>query len=278
MNIKYFKKAIYSFVVFGLFTNIAVAGEVVEVVTKKLNEPNAKEEIMQFLFSDGFMKMKDAEDTEVVFSSADQNMMVISHPEKSYMIMDKDTGSNIKSEMDKVMEQALAEVPPEQRAMVERMMKQRMGDMGNMGAMGSPQMPQVEQPETEIRETGRSETINGYDCTFFETYRDSEKEEEYCVASWSELGVSDNIRQSFQSMGEFIEGLMEQFSQMAPIQTDGNPFAYMNEIDGFPVYGRSFENGEAVQETTLTSITEQDIDNNIFNAPNGYTEQGIMGQ
>ena len=280
MSYQHKKTSLLSLIFLFTSTLSVSAGEVVKVTTKDLNQSNAQEETMTFLFSDGFMKMQDEENTDVIFSSNDQHMLVISHSDQSYMIMDKDTGSNIKNEMDKMIEQALANVPPEQRAMVEQMMKQQMngaGGMGGMPGMGGGQMPQMEESETEVRQTGRDDKINGYDCTYYETYENGEKQDEFCVASWSELGVSDNIQQSFKSMGEFIEGFIEQFSQMAPIRSEGNPFAYMNEIDGFPVYGKNFENGRAIQESTLSSITEQDLDINLFKAPDGYTQQNIMG-
>jgi oligoendopeptidase F len=107
-------------------TATAYAGEVVEVISKGLTSSENAEETLKFLFSDVFMKMSTDQENDVIFNSQSRNMMIISHAEKSYMIFDENTASNIKSEIDKAMEEALAQVPPEQRAMVERMMKQQM--------------------------------------------------------------------------------------------------------------------------------------------------------
>ncbi len=271
-----FARLITSAVTFLFLTcGSSMAGEIVEIITKKLNSPNAQGEVMQFLFSDGLMKMKDGNnDGEMVFNSNDQNMMVISHSDKSYMMFDQQTGATVKNEMEKAMEQALAQVPPEQRAMVEQMMKQRMQGMG--GAQ-MPQMQQAAPPKTEIRKTSRGETINGYDCTYYEAYKNNQKESEYCVATWSELGASDNMKQSFEGMSEFMKGFLGQFKEMSPMQMDDNPFNYMNEIGGFPVLNRQFSNGQATEESTLSSITEQDIDSATFAAPAGYQQRSLMG-
>ncbi len=275
MKIQHIKKLVFSILFTFIYSTSSFAGEEVKIIAKDLTNPNAAEEVMTFLFDEGFMKMQDEQDTEVVFNSTDQNMMIISHQDQSYMIMDGQTGSAIQNEMQQAMEEALANVPPEQRAMVEQMMQQQ---MGNLGGMGGPQMPQMQQVETEVRETGRTDTINDYDCTYYETYRNGEKQSELCVATWSELDVSDNIQQSFTSMGEFVENLLEQFSQMMPSGSIENPFSYMEEMNGLPVYSKNFDNGVATEESTLSSITEVAFEDGTFDAPEGYVEQSIMGQ
>ena len=262
-----------NFFLISIITATAYAGEVVEVISKDLTSSENAEETLKFLFSDGFMKMSTDQENDVIFNSQSRNMMIISHAEKSYMIFDENTASNIKSEIDKAMEEALAQVPPEQRAMVERMMKQQMGNMNG----GAPQM-QMEMPKAEIRKVGRSDTINGISCEYYEAYTGNEKDMELCVADWDDIDASENMRNSFMAMGEMMEGFLEQISQMAPMmQSNDNPFAYLKEMDGYPILSRQFSNGVATEETVLKSITEQDIDKNEFNPPEGYNKQDIMG-
>lgn len=253
-----------------LLSSPLFAGEVISIINKDLTRENAKEETMRFLFSDGYMKMTNSDDSDMIFNSSAKNMTVITHSDKSYMILDQSTASNVKSEMEKAMEEAMANVPPEQRAMVENMMKQR------MPAMVGPQQPQMEVQETEIRKTGRSDTISGYDCEYYEAFRGDQKEGEYCVASWSDLDVGDNIEQSFANMAEFMEGFFEEFRKMSPAQMSDNPFSYMDEMDGFPVLNRQFSNGKASHESILSSITEQDIDESEFAVPETYQKIEMM--
>ncbi len=266
------RKFIFSVLIITLFSNPGIAGEVIKVINKDLGDPEAKEETMQFLFSDGFMKMTDGDDSEMIFDSSAKNMTVITHSDKSYMIFDQTTASSVKSEMEKAMEEAMANVPPEQRAMVENMMKNR------MSAMGGPQQPQMDVQETEIRKTGRSDTIAGYDCEYYEAFRGDQKDSEYCVASWSELDVGDNIQQSFSSMAEFMEGFLEEFRKMSPVKMNDNPFSYMDEMDGLPVLNRQYSNGKASHESVLVSIVEQDIDESEFAVPATYQKRDMMGR
>lgn len=264
-------KQSFTFLLFCLISTTLNAGEVVEVTSKDLTAKNPTEETLKFFFSDGFMKMNSDEDSDFIFNGNDSNMMVISHSNKTYMVFDQSTASNIKNEIDKVMEEALAQVPPEQRAMVEQMMKKQMQGMG-----AAPQA-QAEEPKTEIREAGRSDIINGYACDYYEAYNSNQKDAEFCIASWSSIGASDNIQKSFIGMSEFMEGFLKQISQLAPMKTNDNPFAYMKEMNGYPVFTRNFSKGAATDETTLKSITQQDIDKSFFIAPADYTKQDIMG-
>ena len=268
MNMKKMQKLLTTAILMIIFYSPLQAGEIIEVMTKDLNGSETKEGVMQFLFSNGFIKMKSDQNTEMIFNNSAKNMTIISHDQKSYMVMDQNSVSSMKNQINQAMEQALANVPAEQRGMVEKMMKQRIPQMA------PPQVTQ-EAPKTDIRLTTRNDTINGYDCVFYEAYRNEQKQGEYCVSEWSELDASDNIETSFKNMSEFMEGMLEQFSDMAPIRMDNNPFSYMKDIGGFPVFSRQYTNGKIIQETTLSSITESSIDDAVFQAPEGYQTESF---
>ena len=150
-------------------------------------------------------------------------MMVISHAKKSYMIFYENTASNIHSKINKAMEEALAQVSPEQRALVKRMMKHQMGNMGG----GAPQMQRA-MSKTEIRKVGRSDTINRISCEYYKACRGNEKDMELCFADWDNIDVCEKLRNLFMAMGEMMEWFLEQISQKAPIMlSNDNPFAYL---------------------------------------------------
>lgn len=272
MSMPNFPKILSSILLMTFCTTSLQAGEIIEIVIKDFKNSAATEETMQFLLSDGFMKMSSDKNTDMIFNYDEQNMSIISHEDKSYMILDKNTGSSIKNEMEKMMEEALANVPPEQRAMMENMMKQRMSQM-----LGS-QETKIEMPKTDFRATNRNDTINGYDCVYYEVLKNDQKESEYCVASWSELDASDNIKNSFTNMAKFMESFLEQIRKMSPVQVDSNPFSIMEEMNGFPVLTRQYSKGKISEETTLSSIIEKDIPDSVFQMPEGYKKQSLMGQ
>lgn len=253
------------------------AGEIVEITEIDLKNQNAPESIMQFLFSDKFMKMKGQDDTDMIFNNETKTMLIVSHADRSYMTFDQNTVSDMQSSIQSAMEQALANVPPEQRAMVEEMMKNRMGGMGGMPNMGAPAPVEIEMPKIEFRETSRSDTVNGYDCTYYDSFENNQKDGEHCIATWAELGVSNNIQNSFTSMAEMMEGFLEQFRQMSGSNAENNMLTYLKDMEGYPVLSRQFSNGEAVRESRLSSIAEQDFDDSEFMPPSGYSEQTLMG-
>ena len=263
---------LYPALICVLFSNQGIAGEVINIINKEIGAPNAKEETMQFLFSDGYMKMTDLNESDMIFNSSAKNMTVITHSDKAYMIFDQSTASNVQSEIDKAMEEALASVPPAQRPMIEKMMKQK------MSAMGGGQSQQATIPEIEIKKTGRTDTINGYNCEYYEAFKDDQKEAEYCVASWSDLDISDDTQQSFVNMADFMKGFLEELSKMAPVQMGDNPFSNMEKMNGFPILNREFSNGKAIRESILSSISIKDIDKSEFDVPESYQKRNLMGR
>lgn len=268
---------ILSVLIFALMVSPLWAGEIVEITEKDLKNQNAAESTMQFLFADKFMKMTGQDDTDMIFNNETKTMLIISHADKSYMTFDQNTVSDVQSSIQSAMEQALANVPPEQRAMVEEMMKSRMGGMGGMPNTGAPAPVEITMPKIEFRETSRSDTVSGYDCTYYESFENDQKDGEHCIATWSELGVGDNIQNSFTAMAEMMEGFLEQVSQMSGAKTENNMLTYLKDMEGYPVLSRQFSNGEAVRESRLSSIAEKDFDDSEFMPPSGYNEQSLMG-
>ncbi|MGH8497139.1 MAG: hypothetical protein ACREVN_13490, partial [Gammaproteobacteria bacterium] len=55
----------------------------------------------------------------------------------------------------------------------------------------------------------------------------------------------------------------------------GNPFADVNEMEGFPVKTRSFRGNALEAESVVKSATEKDIEDAAFEAPAGYERRTI---
>ena len=68
--------------------------------------------------------------SEMIFHAARKEMVVVNHDDKSYMVLDQETLEAIGGQIDSAMrevKEALAEVPEDQRAMVEKMMQEQLG-------------------------------------------------------------------------------------------------------------------------------------------------------
>ncbi|MCP4299634.1 MAG: hypothetical protein GY783_03535 [Gammaproteobacteria bacterium] len=65
-----------------------------------------------------------------------------------------------------------------------------------------------------------------------------------------------------------------------PVRSDDriNPGELMDEIDGYPVHTIDYENGVVARERSLDAVNEQDLDQAMFAAPEGYRRQDPFGQ
>jgi hypothetical protein len=171
--------------------------------------------------------------------------------------MFEDIGAQISDAM-KEMEAQLAALPPEQRAMIEQMMKEQMGGMGMATAM----------PVLEIRQLG-SGSWQSYDCSLAEMLEDGVKIQEICSVDFDDVDGTGDLRDSYLRMGDLLSKLFDAI----PFGGMGldNPMEMLDELDGFPVRAVEFENGKAIRETILESSRDEAIDAEIFELPADYS-------
>ena len=120
--------------------------------------------------------------TTMIFLGETDEMYMIDHKKKTYLVMDRETIEALGKQMSEAMQQmeaALAQVPPGQREMMERMMKGKMGGDPNY----KPPSPPV------VRSLGESGSVNGIACEWKEVTRDDVLSEKACVCDQGEIGA-----------------------------------------------------------------------------------------
>lgn len=166
------------------------------------------------------------------------------------------------------MNEQLANLPPEQRQMMEKMMKQNMPQLAQLPGLGA------EPPRIEVEKLGPGEW-KSYSCTRYRVQLDANNHHELCAAEVDQIEGGDEVREAFDAMLEFHKKMMEALPQL-PF---GNPLAQMpavmGEIEGFPVHRKEFNQGHLLGERYLTSAEEQDLDESVFAAPEGYEEASL---
>ncbi|HSR67331.1 MAG TPA: DUF4412 domain-containing protein [Acidobacteriota bacterium] len=258
------KKLALAAIALTVLTANAWAGVVVEMTVTDLT--NNQSRPAKIYAQDGLLRMDTEEPGEgsiTVLFLGDSTAFIL-HEEQSYIEMDEETVARLSSQIDqamKQMEEQLKNMPPAQREMMEKMMKDRMPNM-----MGEAMEPPV------IEKGGTSQTA-GYSCTMYEIYRKDEKVRELCAASRSELQAGEELVESFQAMAKFMQKMMEAMPQMSEMME--GTFAEFASIDGFPVMSRQFDDGQAVEETLLDSIQPMSLGPNIFKIPSGYKKQSV---
>ena len=201
----------------------------------------------------------------------DDKLWIVNHADQTCQTIDKEGMEQIGSQLGaamKQMEAQLSQLPPEQRAMVEKMMK------GKMHAG----MPGMGQAPPRRMETGDTEQVGEYSCVVHTLYSGDEKVWEVCAASKDQLSGAFDAMEAFQAISRFVQTLRETVQQ-GPFSSIANtPFYDMDQIDGFPVRVRTFGSGRMTSESTLKSITQKDLEQSIFSVPEGYEMRDLANQ
>lgn len=273
------KPTILSGLIYLLASNVAAAGVAFEI--EVIDRMSGTTDTSEAIVSDGNLKLgvassDGAPDNDMIFRGDRREMLVIDHERKSYAVIDSATIAEIggkvstaMSQMDAQIQEALKDVPADQRAMVEQMMKQRM-----------PQQVQAapEESTSEVRKTGDKGDKNGYPCRRYEVINDGRKVRDLWVTDWDNIEGGEETVEVFEDMADFFAELtaaMPSFAQGPGL--DDNPFGHMREIGGFPVVTLEYADDGAVEyESSLKSTRKMSVDPDAFEPPSAYERQQMM--
>lgn len=257
----------------------AFAGAVLQTETKEYHvDPPAIGSTE--MFADGTMlrieinSISSGEDGLVIYRG-DRNEMIVTDAERrEYYVIDQQSMGQMAgqvSEAMKQMEEALKAMSPEERAMAERMMKQQM-----------PGLQRTQKLERTLRKTGESDTINGYDCEYFEILKQGRKTQDMCVAKWNDIEGGPEAADAMIAMGKFFQSMHDAFASGAGVDLMGEQdefFAHMRELGGFPIYTRDYDDSGALEsESSLKTSRLDSIDAAKFEPPEGYRKMDMRRQ
>lgn len=249
-----------------LLSSPSFAGVMMDLVTRN---PSGQETDRTNIFAQSDkirmdMNANEGNSSRVSMIFLGDRFLILEHSNKSYMVMDEAMLDEVSTQISAAMEQMeaqLANVPPEQRAMMEKMMQ---------GMMGQHNVPTAG-PRIEATGAGRWQS---YDCKNYSVYEGAQKTQDICAATLDQLAGGEEMMQAFRRMSVFITKMTESM----PMQSsDGiNPGELMDQIDGFPVHTIEYENGKVTAEVSLESVTEQNLDQGLFSAPEDYRRQDLF--
>jgi len=206
---------------------------------------------------------KDEDGNLTIFKN--RAMYTIDTRSKTYRVIDKATVDKMGAqfaEARKKMAAQMASMPPERRAMMEKMMGQTMGGAG--AAAG---------PVRTLKNTGRAETVAGIRCTVWEATVNGQKEQELCAADAGSLPGGDEAMKTFREIGAMLKGFTESFGARG--KKSSTPWNDLETINGVPILTRDFEHGKATSETRLVVARKESVPDSAFEVPAGYKEKKI---
>ncbi len=204
-------------------------------------------------------------------------VIVTDDDDKSYYVMDDATVEALAGQVGAAMgamQEALKNLPKEQRDAIEKAMKEG-GMPGGMGSIGGPK-----RSAPEVRKTGERATHAGYPCVKYEVVRDGRKIRELWVTDWSNVEGGGEAREAFAGLIGFFQAMIDSLPELPG---GADPFdgvdSYAESFgNGFPVVTRSFdEGGDLAEESTLRSARRRSLDPSEFEPPAGYKRRTMLG-
>jgi len=216
----------------------------------------------------GLGRMEEAKDGSYTIFKED-GIYHVDPADHSYKVMDKATMDQMSAKMGDAMakmKSQMASMPPERRAMMEKMMNQ-MNGTGGAGA----------KPEIyDAVDTGKTETSNGRACRLWNETRNGELKAQYCVAPKGSLPGTDE----FAAFAKRMSAFMQQMS--GPMHNVGaglmqQQIAVLDKINGFPIVTRHFSGGKLdSSESVVKTWESRTLPASTFEVPAGFTRKEFM--
>ncbi len=208
---------------------------------------------------------------DMVYRGDRREMIGINHEDQSYVVIDDAMivaiGEQLRG-LEAQIQEALKDAPPDQRAMMEEMLRQRMPQARNAAPV----------PSYSIKATGESSEQNGYPVRKYELYSDDDLSKVFWVTDWDNVEGAREAAGAFESMADFINDLQDAIPNYAKSPAVGShAYEHFDDLDGFPVVTIEIgADGSATGETRLKTSAEQDVDPATFEPPAGYSQMQVM--
>lgn len=236
-----------------------------------------KPEIINVYIKNDLMKMDFLETgssatASMIFNAQTNEMIALDHSKKSYFVMDKETIKRISGQVNAAilqMEEAMKGMSPEEREMMNKMMKGKMPDF----------MGQSKYTEPVFKQLG-NDMVNGYSCIKYDVFKGDEKTMQYCVTDWSNIKGGDEIKSTMLRMSLFMEELYKSLSSgsnmiASSMEFERNVFTETSKLGGFPIHAVNYYGGAVSGITSFTSSNNSKIDISYFEPPSDYKKQNL---
>ncbi len=183
----------------------------------------------------------------------------------SYLEISRDDLKRMRTEMDKafeVMEEQLKDLPPEQREMVEEMMKDKMPHR--------PEAPTFKKVASGVK-------VGSWNCDQYAGSVGGRKTVDIWSVGWEELNVDESAFEVMQAMGNFLGEVVPESTILFRVGSRETPDeADSDDFYGLPVKVVSYQNGEMASTVRLTQVEARDFPPETFDLPEGLKEEKGM--
>jgi len=250
-----------------LFAGYSHSGIVMEQVRYELKSPGKQDKGL-LLIQDNKMLFKDTtNNVSTLFDFDKDQMIVLDHNSQTFTVIDPEAFvkavEKYTKKMEKMRQKHLESLPPEQREMVEKMIKQRELKSGK---------DESGKIVISIKSSDESTNISGYKASKYEVFHNDKLNEELWLTNDLDIQNELELKKMSNLMTEF-----KKVNKRLGDDTVVNEDAFINLFanGGFPLktVDRSF--GETVYIEEVVDIKKQDIPKEDFKLPSGYKEKSV---
>lgn len=239
-----------------LLAGTAEAGVVLKVDSKDTSGKTTPFEI--YYAQDGMLRIDSVDSRGNVTRSEivrDGVIWRVNPGARTYTRIDADTVKTMFGAAQQKMDAALANLPPEKRAVIEARMAQ---------------MKQGGGADFTFTDTGRTDQSGQYSCHVWQELRAGKPFMEFCVVPESSLPDGADLAASVKKALATVNQVLSGVPQLAKA---AEHFTRMEKMGGFPVRSREISpSGATENERVLTSAQAQSLPADKFAIPQGFTE------
>ncbi|HVN46970.1 MAG TPA: hypothetical protein VMT66_17205 [Steroidobacteraceae bacterium] len=243
-----------------LVSAAADAGVVLKVDSKDSTGKVVRSEV--YYAQDGMLRVDSVDpkgnlkDSDIVRDGA---IWRVDRHSRTFTRVDKDSMQQMMGANSKQMEDLIAQLPPEKRAM----MQQRMAQMQQRA--GTTQYT--------FNDTGRSDHSGSYSCRIWTALRDGKPHAEYCVVPWGSLPAGGELEASMRKSLGTVDQILAGVPTLAP---QAERMSRLGKLGGFPVHSYTLSaSGARENESVLSSAESQALPADKFAIPQGFTEKSL---
>ena len=208
----------------------------------------------------------------VIFRGDRQLLWTIDPEQKTYYEITKAELEQLVSQMENAMsaiqqqmEERLKSMPPEQRAALEQVMKNRGAVLGS----------KVSVAKTTYKKVAAGEKIRQWSCDKYEGYRGDQITAEVWTADWNQLGLGAEDFQALQQMSKFLEGMRSSISDSF-FKVGGADWQEQQAYPGLPLRRISYRRAGAYRESEVQEIRKETLAAKLFELDPGLTKQTFL--
>jgi Domain of unknown function (DUF4412) len=258
-----------------LFSSAATAGSVLELATSEYAQGPPILGTVQVTTEDYSSRLEIAsissdETGGLIYNGDRDEIMVLDHDRQEYYVITQEQIELIAGQVEErmqQMEEALAELPTEEREFARKMMEAQMPAKKADTSGGT------------LRKTGKTDTIAGYDCDYYDVLKGELKIRDLCVTGWDDFPEGLEVAGAMQELGEFFASMRKAFAKSGGLDlmdSQREMIAYMKELNGYPIRYRDYDAaGELLKETLLTGAHNEEVSATLFEPPENYQRKDL---